>query len=307
MIEYIKGRVLFLQDSDIKYYPKRIIHGDIIELPFEVKYYDNKISKYLPYLKFIECEMSKLHQQTYNKLEYVKRNLLNHELYVPRIPMDGLAINDMVFPNPDSTSLGLYRNINLVRKINRADDKWKKDIGINIVEKNGTRVITGTFLQKNNIKKYSTKDFNLLNDLDKISGKCFIYHNYVHGSGVLHYQELLEQNGYIDEYSDSSPNTKCYKCGVIKKDHKNSHNYYPARFVIVHSEGISKNMMNESIRKFNMVSNFDGRFYKIIIGSKIIKESYDLKAIQHLFVMSIPTNIPTLIQIFGTCYTSWIS
>jgi hypothetical protein len=37
----------------------------------------------------------------------------------------------------------------------------------------------------------------------------------------------------------------------------------------------------------------------ILVGSKIIKESYDIKAIQNEFIMSKPDNIPTFIQIRG--------
>jgi superfamily II DNA or RNA helicase len=76
------------------------------------------------------------------------------------------------------------------------------------------------------------------------------------------------------------------------------HRFTPARFVMAHSD-IDKATMEHSLEKFNNPDNVDGSQYLILIGSKIIKESYDLKAIQNLFVMGRPDNIPTFIQIRG--------
>ena len=59
--EMSKGRVSFLQDINIKYFPKRIFMGEVDKLPREV---DGAIE--IPYLKFYKCPMSILHQNTYN-------------------------------------------------------------------------------------------------------------------------------------------------------------------------------------------------------------------------------------------------
>ena len=77
-----------------------------------------------------------------------------------------------------------------------------------------------------------------------------------------------------------------------------SHTFTPARFIMAHSD-IDKSQMEHSIEKFNSSDNADGSRFMILVGSKIIKESYDIKAIQNVFIMSRPDNIPTLIQIRG--------
>jgi superfamily II DNA or RNA helicase len=72
------------------------------------------------------------------------------------------------------------------------------------------------------------------------------------------------------------------------------------RFVVAHSD-VDKIIMDQSLAKFNSPDNAHGMNFMILIGSKIIKESYDFKDIQNLIIMSLPINIPTLIQVFGRC------
>jgi hypothetical protein len=129
-------------------------------------------------------------------------------------------------------------------------------------------------------------------------------------SGVLLLQEILKMNGYIDEYSVPVDNTYCAICGITRKEHqdevacercpapKKNHQYSPARFVVAHSD-IDRSTMHKSLAKFNSSSNLEGNEYKIILGSRIIREGLNFKAIRHQFILSIPTDYPTLIQIFG--------
>jgi hypothetical protein len=88
------------------------------------------------------------------------------------------------------------------------------------------------------------------------------------------------------------------KVPITKYVKPTTHLFTPARFIIVHSE-VDKNTMEHSIERFNSVENTEGTRYMILVGSKIMKESYDIKAIQNLFVMSKPDNIATLLQIRG--------
>jgi superfamily II DNA or RNA helicase len=76
------------------------------------------------------------------------------------------------------------------------------------------------------------------------------------------------------------------------------HKFIPARFIMAHSE-IEKVKMEHSIERFNSLDNLYGENFLILVGSKILKESYDIKAIQNEFIMGKPDNIPTFIQIRG--------
>ena len=76
------------------------------------------------------------------------------------------------------------------------------------------------------------------------------------------------------------------------------HSYTPVRFISVHSE-LDRDTMDASIDKYNSPDNTNGYRIMILIGGKIIKEAYDIKAVRELMIMGRPDNIPTLIQILG--------
>jgi hypothetical protein len=85
---------------------------------------------------------------------------------------------------------------------------------------------------------------------------------------------------------------------ISKHDNKQPHTFTPVRFVIAHSE-IDKSTIEQSLDKFNGIDNTDGHKFLILVGSRIIKESYNTKAIRNEFIMSKPDHIPMLIQIRG--------
>lgn len=291
------GRVSFMSNeskTQLQQFPRRKFVG--------VSLYDIK------YLKFIPCKISKLHENTIIKLKNLSDN--PNRLAVP---IQNYSIYDMVYPNPDSTEIGMFNSAEIPVKIINASQKWKNSVGINVKSIRGNNVRAdvpnlyfGKFLNnsKNGIQKYSSKYHKMLLDLFDViknkTGKCMIYHHKVQTSGVLQIQELLNENGFINEISPPTSNTMCSKCGVLRKNHKNikTHNFIPCRYVIFNSE-IDKNTMRKSLEKFNSQDNNEGDLYKVLIGSKIIKESYTLLAVQYQFIMSLPTDISSLIQVFG--------
>lgn len=76
------------------------------------------------------------------------------------------------------------------------------------------------------------------------------------------------------------------------------HQFMPARYIMANSE-IDKSRMDYTLEKFNSVDNSNGERIMILVGSRIIKESYDLKAVRNVFIMERPNNIPTFLQIRG--------
>jgi hypothetical protein len=284
------GRVSYLIDKNPKFFPSRSFVGDSI--------------KDIKYLKFIRCPFAKKHTQAYI-------DAYNNETQT--LSQDSRYVMDFVLPNPDGPGLGLYKSGDL-KKIATADQKWKSDNNIDVVN----NVPTGEFLQMSNLKNVSNKYFTMMTDIINLikdrQGKIMIYHNYVNMSGVLFIKEILMKNGVIDEYMGSAVNTLCSICGLTRKEHVSKeasvvtkelkktnsldHAFKPVRFVIVHSE-LEKSITEKSIDKYNRVSNSMGDEFMILVGSRMIKESYDLKAIRHMMIVSRPDNIPTLIQIMG--------
>jgi len=334
-----RGRVSFLQEVNAQFYPSVSNDGEIIQG--------------VPYLKFIRCKMSPLQYKTYKAV------------YNGYLPQDGQYLIDFVLENPAGGELGLYK-ANDIKNLYHADPKWKDKVGVQV---DPSGIISGEFMQKETLEKYSPKYTRMLEELDKVieakKGKVFIYHNIVHMSGVLFVEQVLLKNGYLDESGAPTENTKCVICGKPKKEHKKikakmggdtspidndkfffsesyeaviaddkvvkeehiindngdikkylkesdeelltisggdlqtiQHEFKPARFIIVHGE-INKSKIDQSIEKFNMKSNAFGEELMILLGSKLIRESYDIKGIQNVFIVGRPDNIPTLIQIRG--------
>lgn len=310
-----KGKISFLQDINPKYFPRRVFIGDDLVLPRDVEQF--KAGTVLPYLKFIKCPMSTMHQATYNSyLEPQTKTDDQAALSEPQyrvLPTDGYALYDMVFPSQDSDSIGIFRTNDVKNSLLSAQPDWKDKNMINIKKFSAANyVITGDFLHRDNIGIYSTKYKTLLDEISTImaqSGgklencqKIMIYHDRVKMSGVLMIQELLKQNGYLDETSEPTDLAICCICAEKLKDHmgRAAHDFRPTRFVMAHSD-VDKLTMEESLAKFDDPNNAHGEKFMILVGSKIIKESYDFKDIQNLIIMSLPTNIPTMLQVFGRC------
>jgi hypothetical protein len=407
------GRVSFLQDVNIKYFPKSEFVGSEIKLAHEIGDIAAAGST-IPYLKFIDCPMSEFHQNTLNEyqknpvtvesvisaesvenaesaastvsmvsaenLEIVQSredndisDALNdnaeEEMIIsqkttddefgvepqgehsyPAIPTDGYSIYDIAFPNPASSEYGIFRSSEVRGKLMGASSEWREKNKISVKKYSSINyAITGDFLNRKNVGKYSTKYSKILDLLDNIfvgtnndptqCSKVMIYHDRVKMSGVLLIQELLRANGFIDEFMSPVDTTRCCVCGKSMSEHAEgkiavikgtesktaaskstkdsedlniitdtskdgagptTHEFRPARFVIAHSD-IERAVMNQSLVKFNAPDNTHGTNYMILIGSKIIKESYDFKDIQHLILTSLPVNIPTFLQVIGRC------
>jgi len=272
------GRVSFLQDNDRRYYPTVTMAGSP--------------RPSIDYLKFELCVMSKLHEATY-------KNYLNETNQTHTIPIDGAALMDLVFPS--AGGFGIFRSADIRTELQNGTAEELARLNVTV----SNRSIGGGWLARGNVAKYSTKLARLLELIDATfklpPNKSMIYHSKVTTSGVLLYQELLRANGIIDEQADPTECTRCSVCGVAMSKHKGAnHEFYPARFVIVHGS-IDKRTMDASIVKFNSVNNATGVKYRFLIGSSVIKESYDIKAVRHFYIMNHPQHIPELIQIIGRC------
>lgn len=258
----------------------------------------------LEFLKFIRCPFNKHHEIEYNKI-YNKK--------IKTISQDSRNINDIILPSPDGKNEYIYKSTD-IKKIVMADQKWKNDNNINVIN----NVITGEILKMQSLKnlsnKYYTMLHNLIKNIKERKGKNMIYHNYVSNSGTLLIKEILLRNGILDEFMTPVNNTLCSKCGFTLNEHKDltrddsdsytvytkptDHIFQPLRCILITSD-IDKQSIEKSITKYNHPSNNMGDSYNILIGSRVIKESYDLHAIKNLMIMGRPDNISTLIQIIG--------
>ena len=294
----IRGYISYLRDDNPKYFPEKRFKGEDIPiptslLPERVNFYKGKV---IPYLKFVRCPMSDLHQKTYS------------QFYNGTLPPDGQSLIDMVLPNPglipETKDLGLFRTKDIKYSILTATQKWRDTnmISLEKLPDNVTYYVTGDFMLHENIKKYSTKYATLialvLKNLQTDGGKMLINHQTVRSSGILFIQELLKRNGVLDEHSGPSGDTLCSRCGAPMRSKHKDHEFTPARFVMYYGD-VDKSVLDRSLDKFKSPENSDGYYYRFIIGSKLINEGVDLNAIQSVCITHIPSDYSTILQILG--------
>lgn len=275
--ELSEGKVSYLLDTDKELYPEKKFVG---------KYIDG-----IPYIKINECKLPIYYENAIKKEQETTKN----------INVQSYTLYDIIFPNPNSNDYGLYQDV--IQNITNASSDWKINNNIDIYYDNNIPYITGDFLNIKNIKNFSLKYYNVLKDIiDNIKnneGKIMIYHHRVQVSGVLLIEEMFKLNGFIEIDSDPIDSTLCVICGNVFLKHDNTiHTFKPCKYIIAHSK-LNKNIMKRNIAKFNDISNLYGHEIKMIIGSRIIREGLNFKAIRNQYIMSLPINFPILIQVLG--------
>lgn len=271
----LANKISFLKDTNLAYFPTKTYIGEKI--------------KGIDYLKFTRCKMTPLQLKTYKYVIKKDEEFSKQDLRY---------LCDIVFPNPADENVGLFTQQQIKKAVNSAPQEWKEKHSI---EWNG-QTVSGKILEYNNLKKYSTKYSVMIELLFKCikseAGKIMIFHNNVINTGAMLIQQILNSNGFIEDGNIANENTVCMKCGEQKINHGNAHNFVAACYVVLYSE-IDASIRKKAIERYNSPENKHGEQILILIGSRLIKESYDFKAIRNLFVMSRPDNIPTLIQVIG--------
>lgn len=308
------GRFSFVQDINIRYYPSVSTDGERRMLRHPVGEFN-----YIPYVTIWACPMSPMHLNTYK--EFLKQTNQLTETTKITVSVDSFAIQDMCFPNPQSDEIGLWKSGEVKSELSIAPAEWKSNKGIRV---SSDFQISGTWLSRENVGIYSSKYVRLLDAIDEsfarsrerlrnhdlspytAGEKIMIYHERVRASGVLQIASLLRENFIVDEFSEPVDATLCATCGYplgshdadVKKAGLVEHMYYPCRFVVAHSE-IDKLAMLHSVERYNSSDNSYGTRYKFLIGSKIIRQSYDIKDTEYMIILSLPVNISGLIQLRG--------
>ena len=312
----LAGRVSFAQiRPGSKDYPRRVFVG--AELP------DPLVPGHpmIPYLRFTPCPMAPFHEKTLHTLHRDGNTI--------PIPANAHSLYDIAYPNPEyppraadpdsagfAAAVGLFKSTETPAAIGAAPPSWQKSAGARTLLEEGGEALTGAFLDPAppdgaplGLENYSTKYAKVCADVLKAltsgPGKILVYHDRVHMSGVLLLTEVLKAAGFVDGGTPATSRTRCGVCGRPKADHRGGegswhgpHPYQPARMLTVHSE-ISKKELEGRVREFNAPANAEGFGCRVLLGSKVIRESYDLQAVQHLLICSLPTDISTLLQVVG--------
>lgn len=285
------GYISFIRNQDPKYFPVRIIKGVSLPLPSS---FHKELGKKLPYLKFLRCPMSSFHEKTYQAA------------FSDHLPPDAQPLLDMVLPSPEG-ELGVFKTKDIKYLYSHSSQEWKDK---NKIEYGSTP--GGDIFQLPGLEKYSAKYARLVTCLHRNlkgdRGKALIVHQYVK-AGVLTIREILLRNGFIEE-GEPHANTLCSRCGISRAKHPpgkgsfsegvnaSRHPFQPARFLLIYGE-MDASTKNKILNKFRGRENAEGYQYRILLGSKVMNESIDLNCVRQVYVVSVPHNIPTLIQILG--------
>ena len=264
IISKSKGYVSYVRSYNPYTFPERIDMG-IVPKCINVKD-DNQ----LKYTKLIRCPMEKFHYDTYKKY------------YKGVMPADMKHLMNIIFPDPNSKKekYGIYKTKH-IEKLRNANKKYFKKYNLDILNKNDKNekvIITGNFLKKENIKKYSNKIYTILNNIEKSKGNIFIFLEDIKGIGIELFTEILKVNGYKEYLSTN------------KNDYKN--------FIVLAG---TKEVQDRKklIELYNLKENSDGSIIKIILGSNVTKESVTFKSLKEIHIVNYQYNLSTIEQIIG--------
>jgi len=208
-------------------------------------------------IKYVRCEMSDFQYASYKAILRNEENTnikkikkkVNKNLNVSELPNNFFLgtryVSNIVFPNKKVGDDGL--------------DSFTK-----------LKILNG-------LEKYSTKFHNMINRINKTSGKIFIYSSFKEFAGLKSFIKVLEAYGYKD-YAQYGEGTK--------------------RFAIWSGDE-NMNYKEEIKSVYNMENNLNGSKLKIILGSSSIKEGVSFKGVRQVHIIDPYWNLPRLEQVIG--------
>lgn len=209
-------------------------------------------------------------------------------------------------------------NLALKEFINKRSDKKVKNEN-DLIYLSGNS-ITGQFLKRDYLKLFSPKFHKALSNIESlIEGKkgpktAFIYSNLV-TLGINLFKQVLIQNGFVEfienkekTINSANDNTVCYYCGKKKIEHDkvHSHVYYPASFIVITGDSDDEVIEDEKKKQrriveevFSSNENKEGKYIKLILGSKVISEGYNTKNIMEVHILDVYYNFARVDQVVG--------
>lgn len=186
------------------------------------------------------------------------------------------------------------------------------------------KTITGDIFKLDNLKQFSIKFYTSLLKIRKLvwgkSGPqtAFVYSNLVK-VGIELFQQVLNQNGYM-EYQENYSNYQiksdsvCYFCGESYYDHSNhklnkeipSHKFAPSTYIVVTgkandeaAELIPEDKQRILKNVFSNIDNKDGRYIKLVLGSKVMNEGISLRNVGKVHILDVYFNLGKVDQTVG--------
>lgn len=302
------GRVSFLSvgmedyDPTDPVFPERVFAGEeVVAVPGD--------PGPVPFLKFVVCPLAPVHA------EALAAWAAGHGTDLPALPRTSdYCLYDMAFPGPDGPLYSSPAAAPIYAELSRAAPAWLAANKVEVLagtqaSGRGAPVVSGGFLARPALGRYSGKYDAFVRDLHAIldgrrAGKVLAYHDRVQLSGVALLAEVLRHNGFVAADEPPTPATRCTVCGVALRDHggkgRKPHcdQYAPAQYATV-TGAMDASAQERALSRFNHPANLDGHDVRVLLGSQVIIEGLDFKAVRFQCVLSVPLDISTLVQILG--------
>lgn len=238
------------------------------------------------------------------------KNIKNTELIGYSGPSGINEIKNQLRNNPDTLCKSIADTIL---------SEYKISDPLSLLYLTDNKFLGGMIFNEKYLKHFSIKFYTALQNINNLvygkngPGLMFIYSNLVK-VGVDLFQEILLQNGYLDYQEDSSNyniknNTRCYFCDYHYGNHNEHtatpHKFRPATYILItgkteeNLENIPEEQLNIVINVFNKPKNKDGKYIKIILGSKVMNEGITLHNIKETHILDVHYNLQKVDQAIG--------
>ena len=284
----------------------------------------------LIFTKVIRCYMENFQLSAYKNIIEKQNDALDRK---------SQAIANFVFPffNEDKKIVGVSgeNSINNIRnqlksnskllldKINVElyNNKYNNPIPL-LINNEKDKSISGSIYKEENLKQYSIKFYQCLMNLKDVvngkkgSGTIFIYSNLVR-IGIDIFKEILLANGYLEFNINKTYNiidtTIDSLTGIPYKEfikHNDISLFYPATFITFTGKQEDEEIAEVKImileNHFNVIDNKDGKYIKIILGSRVMNEGITLKNIKEVHILDVYYNFGRLYQVVGRAVRSCV-
>jgi hypothetical protein len=218
-----------------------------------VSYYEGAPAFVFPKtkIKYVKCKMNKFQSDAYKSfVNQEKQGLFLQSSDILKLPssfmLGGRFISNVAYPN---------------RKFNEK----------------GSDSFENSYLETDNLQKFSIKFYKILKKVNKCTGPVFFYSGFKEQGGIEDFKKVLEYHGYSN-FLDHDKGKKRY---AIWSGEENSK-----------EKDLIRDVMNSK-------ENDDGSKIKIILGSPAIKEGVSLLRIRQVHILEPYWNMSRLEQVVG--------
>lgn len=281
----------------------------------------------LNFTKVTRCYMDEFQLRTYENILSLTDDTLDRRsqsvanfifpgLSSDKISLDGFSGEDGI--NNVRNQLKANKQL-LLNKINEYffNGKYPNPNEL-LVDNEKKKTLGGKIFKLPYLKFFSIKFFTCLNNINQLvegkkgPGTVFIYSNLVK-VGIELFKEVLLQNGYLEFLENQNYNIqddtidsitgKTYK--EFREQNLNVQQFHPATFITFtgKTDDTQEDMPEAKItvlkNYFNNINNKDGKYIKLVLGSRVMNEGITLYNIKEVHLLDVYYNFGRVHQVIG--------